>query len=545
MNLRDNDLKKRWGGGLDSNPLLSNNVYSTASGAVPSNMVDLPRILSSVHAVYAAQQINANCLIARTVPDNLGVRGQYVVELFIKVDQFWFSEVSPRPHDTGMVTLTTQVQSELEPHARHPGPVGEQSVALACDAGVKVARADEKLAASTVRPRIGTASAQFSHYSSPLRQMRIRLLSIGNFFMGSALTIACASLIGGCSMQTTREKAELAEKIQLVWPEPPNEPRFIYETQLRNHLDIRKETEEERLRKMLTGSTNSTEPAFRKPYALAARKGRVYIADSKNQAVVVFDIPRGRVFQIGVRNPNRLIAPISLAIDAERRVYVLDASLKKVMVFDAPGLFLFSVGTPSDLTKPTGVAVSPDGKQIYVVDRGSVENDDHKVIAYNPDGQELFRIGPRGSKAGQVNIPLGGVVTHEGHLLVLDSGNFRVQRFDQTGKFLSQFGTVGNGLGQLSRPRSITADADGNIYVSDASFNNVQIFTPAGDLLMWLGAPGISNLPGKFTLIGAIAVDETGRLYVADQYHTKIEVFKRAAGDEPLQALKSRSTPYK
>ncbi|MHB1232512.1 MAG: formate-dependent phosphoribosylglycinamide formyltransferase [Burkholderiales bacterium] len=56
--------------------------------------------------------------IAKRVTDNLGGRGIFGVELFVKGDQVWFSEVSPRPHDTGMVTMCTQAQSEFELHAR-------------------------------------------------------------------------------------------------------------------------------------------------------------------------------------------------------------------------------------------------------------------------------------------------------------------------------------------------------------------------------------------------------------------------------------------
>ena len=56
--------------------------------------------------------------IAKEVTDNLGGLGLFGVELFIKGDQVWFSEVSPRPHDTGMVTLVTQAQNEFELHAR-------------------------------------------------------------------------------------------------------------------------------------------------------------------------------------------------------------------------------------------------------------------------------------------------------------------------------------------------------------------------------------------------------------------------------------------
>jgi phosphoribosylglycinamide formyltransferase 2 len=56
--------------------------------------------------------------IARTVTDDLGGQGLFGVELFVKGEHVWFSEVSPRPHDTGMVTMITQWQNEFELHAR-------------------------------------------------------------------------------------------------------------------------------------------------------------------------------------------------------------------------------------------------------------------------------------------------------------------------------------------------------------------------------------------------------------------------------------------
>jgi len=56
--------------------------------------------------------------IAGLVTANLGGRGIFGVELFVKGDRVWFSEVSPRPHDTGMVTMASQELSEFELHAR-------------------------------------------------------------------------------------------------------------------------------------------------------------------------------------------------------------------------------------------------------------------------------------------------------------------------------------------------------------------------------------------------------------------------------------------
>ena len=56
--------------------------------------------------------------VAGRVVEALGGRGLFGVELFVKGDEVWFSEVSPRPHDTGLVTLASQVLSEFELHAR-------------------------------------------------------------------------------------------------------------------------------------------------------------------------------------------------------------------------------------------------------------------------------------------------------------------------------------------------------------------------------------------------------------------------------------------
>ncbi len=72
---------------------------------------------------WQPQKMTANALkaaqhIAKTITDSLGGFGLFGVELFVKNDQVWFSEVSPRPHDTGMVTMCSQRLSEFELHAR-------------------------------------------------------------------------------------------------------------------------------------------------------------------------------------------------------------------------------------------------------------------------------------------------------------------------------------------------------------------------------------------------------------------------------------------
>jgi phosphoribosylglycinamide formyltransferase 2 len=66
----------------------------------------------------SARALDAAQHVARTVTDNLGGAGIFGVELFVRGDEVWFSEVSPRPHDTGLVTLISQDLSEFALHAR-------------------------------------------------------------------------------------------------------------------------------------------------------------------------------------------------------------------------------------------------------------------------------------------------------------------------------------------------------------------------------------------------------------------------------------------
>ena len=72
---------------------------------------------------WQPQAMNSKALaeaqrVAKAVTENLGGLGLFGVELFVKGDQVWFSEVSPRPHDTGMVTMASQRFNEFELHAR-------------------------------------------------------------------------------------------------------------------------------------------------------------------------------------------------------------------------------------------------------------------------------------------------------------------------------------------------------------------------------------------------------------------------------------------
>lgn len=345
----------------------------------------------------------------------------------------------------------------------------------------------------------------------------------------ASLAALVALTLTGCGARPSKKPAELkaTEPIQILWPGPPDRARFKYEWRLKTLEDIQLPNKEESFLKSVTGGNAGDRAAFIRPVSVAARNGRIFVADGQGAAITVFDVPRRKVFQFGKRPPHTLPKPVSIAVDGNNFVYVLDGKLKKVIVFDSLGLYQFEVGDAATLVRPASVAVNRDGSKIYIVDRGTPEGDDHRVHVYDKKGQKIIEIGPRGSKDGQLNIPLDATVDENGLLYIADSGNFRVQIFSPEGKFLFAFGDVGARIGQFSRPRGIAVGPDGNIYVSDAVFNNVQIFNPKGELLMPLGRFAINlDNPGNYGLISGIAVDETNRLYIIDQYYNKIEVFR-------------------
>jgi DNA-binding beta-propeller fold protein YncE len=338
-----------------------------------------------------------------------------------------------------------------------------------------------------------------------------------------------ALVLAGCA--AAPPAPEGASRAPHVWPAPPEAPRFRYEATLATTLDLTPPSDASRLQASLTGQPSAAEPVFQKPFAVAARNGRVYVSDTQARVVHVFDLPRQRIFRLGYRREGALRKPLGVAVDGRGTLYVADVSARRVIAYDAFGLYLRDIGTPDDYSRPTGVAANVEGSRVYVVDTGGVASASHRLRIYDGAGALLASVGERGSGPGQFNLPTAAAVAPDGTLYVLDAGNFRVQAFDRDGRFLRAWGGLGQGLGQLARPRGIAVGPRGNVYVSDGSFGNVQVFTPDGRLLLPIGSSRAVPEPGAYPLIAGVAVDETGRLYVVDQFFAKVEVL-RYVGDE-------------
>lgn len=334
----------------------------------------------------------------------------------------------------------------------------------------------------------------------------------------------------------------------LVYPAPPDEPRFVFERTLYGSADVVPEEKESALRRALTGGVLNSE-GLGKPYAVAVYRGRVLVSDSADRFVTVFDIPRGKHYKIGAdEGEGGLVKPLGLDIDASGTVYVADVTAKIIRVYDIDGKFLRNIAGPKFFDRLSSVSVTPDGSRLYVVDIGGVSSDLHRVRVFDAvNGDHLFDIGKRGTGPGEFNLPRDVAVGKDGRIYVVDGGNFRVQIFDRDGKYMSSFGTVGKQLGNFARPKEIATDKDGNVYVADSAFGNFQIFTPDGDLLMFIGERSEQDGPGKYMLPSGITVGDDGRVYFVDQWFRKVDVFRpyalKADEGELVYKLKPAGKP--
>jgi len=343
-----------------------------------------------------------------------------------------------------------------------------------------------------------------------------------------AVVVVAVDLVAGMEAQGANVKkpkkgAVVVPSGPVVWPNPPEEPRIRYLATYRG-LDDFKVRKTPRWKTALLGIDDSTlrlSDVMVKPYGIAVSpQGIIYVADTAARRVFAFDPDHKTVTFVGERGSVKLTKPIGVAVDDDGQVFVADASANRVFGFGLDGSLATSIGHEGELKSPSGLAVDPAHRRLYVADSSQ-----HQVMCYSTiDGAHVRTIGGRGGEDGQFNFPTNLFVDPEGRLYVADTLNFRVQIFDVEGHFVRAFGAQGDTAGTLNRPKGIGVDSEGHIYIADTSFNNFQIFDPDGQLLLFVGAAGRG--PGEFLLPSGLYIDKRDRIYVADQGNSRVQVFQ-------------------
>jgi len=221
---------------------------------------------------------------------------------------------------------------------------------------------------------------------------------------------------------------------------------------------------------------------FREPWGIAvAPDGRVYVADTWNHRIQVFDA--AGTFLTGWGGfaetnslTDRFYGPRDMAIDASGRVYVSDTGNERIMVFDLEGNFLEQWGSegsaPGLFAEPVGIALDVAGN-LYVADTWN-----QRVQVFDPHHllQRYWSVeGWFGESV--VNKPYLAV-DRQGRVYVTDPEGYRVAVFSSKGELLATFGTYGFDERSFSLPTGIDVDDEGFIYVSDTNGQRVIKFEP-------------------------------------------------------------------
>lgn len=191
-----------------------------------------------------------------------------------------------------------------------------------------------------------------------------------------------------------------------------------------------------------------------------------------------------------------------------------------------PAEFLWQAANGTEpIDQVGGMAVAPNG------DLWVVETNTDRILIYSPDGAFRETWGTPGPSDGEFNFVLenfgGGYgdigFDQDGNIYVLDSGNFRVQKFDRTRRFVSAWGTEGSGDGQFIAPVTMTVDPHGNVYVADDGRGDIQQFASDGTYLATIASRGPAE--GQTECIPAFGVDAAGTIYVPDCWRHEIQTF--------------------
>ena len=165
------------------------------------------------------------------------------------------------------------------------------------------------------------------------------------------------------------------------------------------------------------------------------------------------------------------------------------SNLDPIQKFDEHGKLLLSFGHGM-FNYPHGLYIDADDN-VWVSDgRAKNNGKGHTVMKFSPEGKLLMTLGTpgvAGNDASHFNAPSDILVAPDGDIFVADGHggdtNARIVKFDKNGKYLMSWGEHGSGPGQFDAPHGLAMDNEGRLYVADRSNSRIQIFDQQGKFI--------------------------------------------------------------
>ncbi len=256
--------------------------------------------------------------------------------------------------------------------------------------------------------------------------------------------------------------------------------------------------------------------------------GRMIVGDRVAHVLRVFDFQRKKYLEIS--GPKDIpLRPAAIATDAADNIYVTDSELGKIVVFTRRGKFARFIGDFKGeplFQLPTGLSIDRRTGRIFVADTPR-----HLIYIFDSAGNVLGRVGRRGGGAGpgELNWPTSLAVAN-GELLVSDAHNHRLQVFDLGGKFRRSI-EISTGGEQVTA--GLAVDQLGRVYMADPFLDQIKVFSPRSG---WSTLPGRAGGGiGDFDSPISLWIDR-GVLYLSDSGNRRIQIFRiRGEASSPEQ----------
>jgi DNA-binding beta-propeller fold protein YncE len=259
--------------------------------------------------------------------------------------------------------------------------------------------------------------------------------------------------------------------------------------------------------------------------AVSPSGDRIYVSQSEGDRTgIVFDAGGNTIgTMVPPASTGTEHVPVYLAVDPlTSEVYVSDRMAGTVYIYDRDGAYQreLTLAVPRPGWQPLGLAFDKAGI-LYVTD---LSGPYQKVLVIDRTANVIRTLGER----EKLNFPNGIAVDGAGNVFVADSSNGRLLMFDAQGTVRGQIGR-GAGQGNLGLPRGLAVDESGRVFVADASGQGVFIFhAPSGDsrrleYIGFIGGQGAAD--GQFQYPNSAAIDARGRVYVADTFNDRVQVW--------------------
>jgi DNA-binding beta-propeller fold protein YncE len=279
-------------------------------------------------------------------------------------------------------------------------------------------------------------------------------------------------------------------------------------------------------------------------------RDRVYVFNRGNMPVLVFDRDGNVVHMWGNQDPfsgmaditdpygnpvkiwpgNQYLWAHSIRVDVDDNVWLVDVTGNKLFKTDTSGATKMTVGTgvPAGrqsgqmFNRPTDIAVHPRTGDLFISDGYG----NSRVHRLDKDGNHLLSWGEPGADPGQFSLPHNIAILDDGHVIVCDRENHRVQVFTVDGAFVRQW--------HVHHAVAVWVDRENRcVYVAEQGPPAVQfgvpnlghrvtIYTPEGQKLNRIGNPLPGEHPDQFLWPHSVAVDSEGSIYVADVSYVEV-----------------------